>query len=209
MLRYTLILIALFHIPLPCHAHPVSFKDGFGIMPGYTPERQELELNYSYSHSSAAALNLIKLEYQDFDLRFVLPQFNHKFYRRNELDSQTNLYGWLGVGGARYRGDTDIAGIAGIQGDYETRRIYTLLSAEQLQTEGIGLTRLRYRFGVAPYLASFSGFHTWLIGQIEYTPDLDEEFTITPMLRFFYQNYLIEVGSSVKGDIFAAGIFHF
>jgi hypothetical protein len=202
------LLISAF-VPAFASAHPVSFKDGYGVMPGYTKERQELELNYSITSSSAIALNSIKLEYDEEDLVFILPQFNHKFYRKNEAESQTNLYGSFGLGTARYRDQTEVAGVASFQADYETRRIYTLISAEHLQTEAIGLNRVRYRIGVAPYLADFESFHTWLIGQVEFTPELDDEWTVTPMVRFFYKNFLVEIGSSLKGDPFVAGIFHF
>ncbi len=206
-LKYCYFVLAL--VPEIAIAHPVSFKDGYGVMPGYSKERQELELNYSLTSSSAIALNTIKLDYEDQDLVFVLPQFNYKIFRQNEEDSQTNLYGSLGIGAGRYRDETEVAGLAAFQADYETRRIYTLLSAEHLQTEGISLNRVRYRLGVAPYLADFEGIHTWLIAQVEFTPELEEELTVTPMLRFFYKNYLLEFGVSLKGDPVAAGIFHF
>lgn len=204
-----ILLVVLIFAPSIGWSHPVSFKGGYGIMPGYMPDRKELELNYSFSPDSAAALNLIELERKDSTLKFVLPQINHKFFRRNAPESQANLYGSLGLGGVRREGDSDIAGVASFQADYETRRIYTLLAGEHLQTDGLNLNRFRYRFGVAPYLADFEDLNTWLIGQVEYTPQLDEEWTITPMVRLFYHNYLVEVGASLDGDPFVAGIFHF
>lgn len=207
--RITIGVFLLWCAPSVGHAHPVSFKGGYGVMPGYSPERQELELNYSVTGSSALALSGINIDYRGRDLTFILPQFNQKLYRRNAAESQTNLYGSLGLGGARYEGDTDLAALVAFQADYETRRIYTLLSGEHLRTDDIELNRIRYRLGVAPYLGDFDALHTWLIGQVEYTPELAEEWTITPMVRLFYQNYLIEVGSSLKGDVFIAGIFHF
>lgn len=191
------------------NAHPVSFKDGFGIMPGYSLDRKELELNYSFTSDTAAAINLIEIEKSDSKLRFILPQVNHKFFRRNAPESQANLYGSLGLGGVREDGGSELAGIAAIQADYETRRIYTLIAGEHIQTDNLNLNRFRYRFGVAPYLADFEDLNTWLIGQVEYTPQLDEEWTVVPMVRFFYSNYLLEVGASLDGDPFVAGIFHF
>lgn len=208
-MRTSYLLLLFAFIPRLAQAHPVSFKDGYGVMPGYSKDRQELELNYSVTASSAVALNSIKLDYKDQNIVFVLPQFNHKFYRKNEAESQTNLYGSIGLGTARYRGETNVAAVAAFQADFETRRIYTLLAGEHLQTERIGLNRVRYRFGVAPYLADFEGFHTWLIGQVEYTPELGQKWTVTPIVRFFYRNFLVEVGSSFEGDPFVAGIFHF
>lgn len=211
-MKRTIFLIAIWLICFTSSAaaHPVSFKGGYGIMPTLTPQRQELELNYSLTNNQAIGFNTIHLEYKERDLTFALPQFSYRIYRRNEVGSQMNVYGTIGAGVAHYDENRSVAGIAAFQADYETRRIYTLFAGEHLQGgESIGLNRARYRFGVAPYLAPFEGFHTWLIGQVEYTPELDEEMTVTPMLRFFYKNYLVELGVSTRGDPFVAGIFHF
>lgn len=211
LLRY-LFFAVVFSASLPSLslAHPVSFKGGYGVMPEYSPSRQEVEVNYSLTSSYALALHAINADLKSGDSKFILPRFNYKLFRRNELDSQTNLYLWAGGGAAEQNDNWQLSSTTGFQADYETRRIYTLLLGENLQsTRDADSKRLRYRLGVAPYLASFEGFHTWLIAQVEYTPDMDNSWTVTPLVRFFYNNYLIEVGSSTRGDLFAAGIFHF
>lgn len=191
------------------HAHPVSFKGSYGIMPMSMHMRRELELNYSLTASHAIGVSSIEIDYRDKELEFYIPQFNYKLYRENSPDSQLNLYVMTGAGGSRRDGESNLAAMGAFQADYETRRFYTLLLGEHLQTEGIGLNRVRYRIGAAPYLADFDGFHTWFIAQTEWTPELDDEWTVTPLVRFFYQNYLVEVGSSTRGELFVAGIFHF
>ena len=72
-------------------SNPVSFRDGYGIMPTAMGGRRELELNYSVTSRHAVALNAINLEYQDREATLILPQFNYRVYRRNELDLQANL----------------------------------------------------------------------------------------------------------------------
>lgn len=190
-------------------AHPVSFKDGFGIMPEYTSDRLHLELNYSVTSSAAVGVSFMELDEDDGDARFVLPRFNYKLYRRNELDSQTNIYLSGGAGAVDFRDEERFAGFVGVQTDYETRRFYTLFAGDFVQSDILDHTMLRYRIGVAPYLADFNDLNTWLIAQVEYEPEKDDEWTVTPLVRFFYQNYLVEVGSSTRGDLFLAGIFHF
>jgi hypothetical protein len=178
-------------------------------------KRKDLEINYSISNKEAVALNAIDIKYKGKEVSFFLPQFNYKLYRQNELDSQFNVYVSAGLGAAGIKDSSDadtsaLGGITSLQADYETRRLYTLLLGEHLQTDqGHSLNRIRYRAGVAPYLTDFDGIHTWFITQVEYTPERDEEWTVTPLIRLFYQNYLIEAGSSTKGELFLAGIFHF
>ncbi len=208
-MRQLFLLAIILFIPTDLFAHPVSFKDGYGIMPSYMNNRRETELNYSYSHSSAVGINYMYMKYKDQDIQFVLPQFNHKFYRNNELGSQTNIYGSFGAGYSDYANRDNLAGMLAFQADHETRRVYTLLSGEHLQTDGANTERIRYRAGFAPYLANYEDLNTWIIAQVDYTPQMENEFTVTPMIRLFYQNYLIEAGVSLRGDPFFAGIFHF
>jgi len=197
-------------VPAPALAHPVSFKDGIGIMPNFSPERQDIEVNYSYTAQAAAGFSAIRLDDDGARANFFIPHFNYRLYRNNQTESQTNVYILAGLGLKREDGQTDGAGLLSAQFDYETRRIYTLLLAEQLQGfDANSFTRVRTRAGVAPYLADFHDFHTWIIAQVEYTPAMQHEYTITPMLRFFYQNYLVEVGVSTRGDFSLSGIFHF
>ena len=209
MFRLLLVAAMLAAYATEARAHPVSFKGGFGVMPEYTPDRRHLELNYSLTASSAVGVSGMELEEDDGDAVFVLPRFNYKLYRRNEIDSQTNVYLAGGVGAADYRDEENAAGFVGFQTDYETRRVYTLLSGDFVRSEDIDHTMLRYRLGVAPYLADFDELNTWLIAQFEYMPEEEDEWVVTPLVRFFYQNYLVEAGASLRGDLFLAGIFHF
>jgi len=191
-------------------SHPVSFKDGLGVMPEYSPKRSDLEVNYSLTAEDAIGVSTVYAETEDGTATFVIPRFNHRLYRRNELDSQTNLYVSGGVGGSM-RGDAaGLAGLVSIQGDFETRRVYTLLNLETLPSSGsVDLNKIRYRAGFAPYLAGFEDLNTWLILQADYTPEMEDEWTLTPLVRFFYRNYLLEMSASTRGEPFVAGILHF
>jgi len=104
---------------------------GGGIMPTYTPDWHDLQVNY--------------------------------------LDSQANVYASFGVGGRYDTGEYDaFAGYGALEADYETRRIYTLVSAETLQSPSdVDYSRLRGRVGVAPYKAPIYELHTWVIVQTE------------------------------------------
>ena len=191
-------------------AKPVSFKDGYGVMSSFTPERFDTELNYSYSNRQAVGISTIQLLDEADTPRFYFAQLNFLARRWNELESQANLYVSLGAGELRLHDTSDLAGLVALEADYETRRIYTALTVEHLQAEeSHDYTRLRYRAGVAPYLAPFDSLQTWIIGQVEFNPDLVEELTVTPLLRFFYNNLALELGSSVKGEIFLATMIHF
>ena len=64
------------------------------------------------------------------------------------------------------------AGYGALEADYETRRIYTLVGAETLQSaNGIDFNRLRYRGGFSPYKAPFDALQTWLIARGDTQPN--------------------------------------
>lgn len=194
----------------PAYGHPVNFKGGLAVMSSYDSERADTEVNYSLTRRYAVGVSDINIRRDGSRVNFVTPQFNYLLARRNELESQSNLYIWGGPGWRSYRGDDSVSGLAGFQADYETRRIYTLFSGETLQSSSdLDFSRLRYRAGFAPYLASYEGFHTWIIGQVDYMPDYGDRFRVTPLLRFFYNNILFEAGSSTDGDVSVNLILHF
>ncbi len=191
-------------------AHPVSYKDAYGIMPTIMANRQELELNYSFSNNQAFGVSAIKIEGKDSEYQFLIPRYNQRIFRRNQLDSQLNLYLTAGLGVVDENDSSNPALLTGLQFDYETRRIYTLFLTEHLENNGgRDFWSSRYRLGVAPYLADFEGLHTWLIAQADYNPATMNGVMFSPVVRFFYKNYLLEVGSSLNGQLFMAGIFHF
>ena len=191
-------------------AHPVSFKGGYGVMPEYTPSRTDLEVNYSFSRNKAVGISGVWAETEDGDMTMFIPQFNYLAFRENNRDSQANIYLSLGLGGAEFKDNTDFVGMASIQADYETRRIYTLAHAQTIQSSGESeLNHFRYRLGFAPYIAGYEGVHSWLIGQVDYSPEMEDEWSVTPMVRIFYDNYLFEAGVSLKGQPVLAFISHF
>lgn len=205
------LLLAAMLAPGGAAANPVSFKDGWGVMPAYTREWSDLNVNYSVTNRYSLGASLFYREGKDTTATFGVAQYNYLLKRWNEKESQANVYLSGGLGG---RTDSDhgdaAAGYGGVEADYETRRIYTLASAETMQSaDGVGFSRLRGRAGVAPYLARFESLHTWLVLQVDYMPELKTDTSVTPLVRFFYDNFALEAGVSLKGDPFLAAMAHF
>lgn len=210
-----IVVVCIMCYPTTVLAHPVTFKGGYALTTELTEKRQAVELGYTFTQKDSLALSLIGLDArvdgEDETLRFILPRFNTRLYRKNSLESQTNLYLSLGLGAVEQENRFDLATVLSAQADYETRRVYTLLSGETLQSEGNrDFYKARYRFGVAPYVANYEQVHTWLIGQVEYSTAEDKErWSVTPLVRLFYKTYLLEFGVSTRGKFFITGMLHF
>ncbi len=155
-------------------AHPVSYKGAIGIMPNYSRDRQDLEVNYSFSSKAAVGFSAMRMDDESEISRFFIPRLNYRVYRDNERGSQTNFYISSGLGLKRHAGHTDGVGMISTQFDSETRRLYGLLGTEHLLGfDGETMNRFEARVGIAPYLGEFDDLHTWLIGRIELTPELE------------------------------------
>lgn len=192
-------------------ANPVSFKDGWGIMPAYQRGWADLQVNYSFTNRYSAGFSNYYREGEDSNANFTLGQFNYLIKRWNELDSQANVYASAGAGGVHDSDDGGaFAGYGALEVDYETRRVYTLAGAETLQAaNGVAFNRLRARAGIAPYKAPFDALQTWIVFQADYMSEMDDSTVLTPLLRFFYNNYAFEAGVSLDGDPFFAAMAHF
>lgn len=200
-----------FLAPTLAMANPVSFKDGWGMMPTYMPDWHDLQVNYSFTNRYSAGISESYRKGKESETTFSLVQGNYLLKRWNELESQANVYASV-AGGVRHdssEGDA-AAGYGALEADYETRRIYTLLSAETLQSAGgVTYSRIRSRAGIAPYKAPIESLHTWVILQAEYMTEMDDKWTVTPLLRFFLDNFALELGLSLEGDPYVGGMAHF
>jgi hypothetical protein len=67
---------------------------------------------------------------------------------------------------------------------------------------------VKFRAGVAPYLAPFDGFHTFLIMEAQRERfKTDEEWSFGPVARFFYNAYLAEIGVDNHGTMMGSAMF--
>ena len=193
-------------------ANPVSFKGGYGFMPAYNKDWFDVQANYSVTNRYAVEASSYYREGKDSTAEFGIGQFNYLVKRWNELDSQANVNASIGFGGRHDSVHNDAVAVYGaLEADYETRRMYTQLAAETLQSDSnVQFDRYRARAGVAPYKAAFDSLNTWLVVQLDVMPQMNDSVRVTPMVRLFYNNFVLEVGASIdEGTPFVGGAAHF
>ncbi|MCI5047941.1 MAG: hypothetical protein MRY59_10590 [Aquisalinus sp.] len=192
----------------PAGARPVSYPQGWTLMQMNEAEANWLHLHYTTDPRTSIGL---KIENQGYaDHVFVGGQYNRLLKRWNAPNSQGNTYLKLGLGVAD--GDfnhaldaTKAAGFVRFAADWETRRWFTAANASVYAREGKAMTSQKARLGVAPYVADFGALHTWLMVEGNWTQNRDADqgqdaFTVTPLVRFFKGNSLLEVGYSSNDE---------
>lgn len=195
-------------------AHPVTFKDGIAVTSIHRPKMTMTQVNYTIHRNVAIASTYMRIEQDDRILQVPSLHVNTLLKRWNQIGSQGNLYAMTGIGFdlSERLSTTSFRGMIGLQADFETQKIYTALNVSALpsitNTSDIPFGA-RYRFGIAPYIAHYDELQIWVVGQVEYMSDMQEQPLFTPMLRYFYRTVLWETGVSINGTYWFQMMAHF
>lgn len=184
-------------------AHPVSFEGGTSLMSQMNPVNQEINLVYSPKWWFGTG---VVFDRKTDERELTSVQFAYLAKRWNLPEAQGNLYFFGGPGYAK----TDMSDPVlseepfyrlGFQADYETRRIYTAIRYTENRFIDDGeliYSRLRLAAGFAPYKAGYDELNSWVILRTFFDSSMNETQWV-PTLRFFYKNFLWEIGQDFKG----------
>lgn len=119
---------------------------------------------------------------------------------------------WGGDGSAtgnRFDG-TRVAGNAGLQADYETRRVYASLKSDLQRSSEFSDRIDTLQLGLAPYKHDYGGIATWFLFQARhYTGELRSGIETAALLRLFKGGAWIEAGVTNAGKVQAMAMFNF
>ncbi len=211
-LLYALLGIGLM-IPSIVQARPVSYPGGWTLMLMNDGFRNSAHVHYSPTVRTSLGYRFEYWRDKEFTLNAV--QMNNLLKRWNNPDSQASLYLKSGVGVAysyagEFDGETSAAGFAGIAADWENRRYF--VSYENRYTEAGKIDdffQQSARVGWAPYKGDYDDLHTWLMLQVKHVPEADDDFTVTPLVRFFKYVHLIEAGVNNRGEVLFNYVFRY
>lgn len=183
-------------------AHPVAFKGAWSFMAFNQPDMLDWQLLYSFHRKFSLGVDYFRDTMEGQPRYFLIPRVSWLVNRWYGADSQGNIYVYGGIGAAKKSGADSLAAEGAIEADYETREIYFSGKALVVAANGFDtLTMYQLRAGFAPYVGEFEDLHTWLILQGQYFPNaVDERLRVGPVMRFFYNNVLWELGVTTQGS---------
>ena len=185
-------------------AHPVIWKNGWAMNYQVSYFGNAFKLHHSLSHRWALGLHTLSQKEEEY----AMLQSNVLLKRWNDVGSQANLYVFTGLGAGLQRPSTEI-GHLGFQADWETRRLYTQFSAHAYFKEQSHY-QSRTRLGYSPYLVEYEGLSTWLILQLDTYHAANKHIsTVMPVLRFFKDTMLLEVGHTFSDHFLITLMYHF
>lgn len=191
-------------------AHPVPYKGAIGVMTWNQSFMSDNWLTYSFHSRAAIAARNMRFEVPEGRMKFYAPQLDYLVKRWNELNSQTNVYAYGAYGPMSMSGQTKAAGLLGLEADAESRKYYVSAKYEKMWSKlGPGFYHVEGRIGAAPYEAEFNEVASWFMIQYQWHPMLVSKDSLTPLIRLFYKNVLLEVGVSTKAEWMTNFMFHF
>ena len=199
-------------LTLAASSRPISYPGGWTLTQFNNWETSLL--NVHYSPASTDSIGLFIENFNDEDRLNIDFSWHHLLGRRDTQKSQANLY-LLTHAGVSLLDETEaFNGTIAIAGDWETRRYFTSYRTAFRYVDGVdnGSFHQVARLGVAPYLGEYGSIHTWLMLQVEHHPEQpssEDRLILTPLVRIFKGDYLVELGVNSNGDALANLIIRF
>lgn len=203
-MKILLALLVLSMMAQPVWCRPVSYPGGITADLNNNGDEHSLLLHYSPSAKYSLG---VRSEYRrSNEYALVAIQLNNLIKRWNKKDSQMNLYIKSGVGFAdrnssRFNDDSSMAVFSGVAGDWESRQLFVGYENRFLEAGDVdNFFMQKVRLGIAPYIADYGELHTWFMLEVEHKPEHADNFTVTPVLRFFKDVHRVELGISNHRD---------
>lgn len=210
IMKKTFLIAALISISLKSFAHPVSYQGSTSVMTWNQPFLNDFMVNHSFRKDMAIALRNMRMQMPGNEMKANFLQGSYLLKRWNEIESQSNIYVFGGVGLAREFTNSQFLKTYGFEIDSESRIYYVSAKFQGLVADKItDVYQAQLRIGVATYPSEFNEIASWLIISLQYEPQLIRQWIATPMMRFFYKNVLWELGSSLEGDVMTNFMVHF
>lgn len=196
-------------------AKPIAFADGTTVMAEYgAGTMRELQIFYAPRFDYSVGGGHVDLLSDEDNHREHInyARLNWLVHRWNFDAAQANIFTWGGAGSATadYFEGTRVAGNAGAQADYETRRIYGSVKTDLQRSSEFSHRIDTLQLGVAPYKHDYDGLATWFVFQArQYTGDLHSGIETAALLRLFKGGAWVEAGVTNAGKLQAMAMFNF
>lgn len=178
-------------------AKPLSYVGGTMVMQENDETGHTLTIDYTFDpHFALGVYSKYEINQRD-DFWMIGPTLNTLIKRWNLPDGQGNIFNMTGAGIARQGIKNEPAAWTTMMADYESRRVFASYEVRFMYARNIeSSVWQRAYLGVAPYLANYDQLNTWTLIRVDHHPAKHDHFVVTPVLRFFYKTYWLELGYS-------------
>ncbi|MCB1652226.1 MAG: hypothetical protein KDI46_09250 [Alphaproteobacteria bacterium] len=193
-------LVILLCWPLSAQARPVSYPGGWTFITNNDKDSNAALVHYTLNPKLALGARHEYLRGSQTHVDAL--QLNWLVKRWNGPDSQANLYIKSGLGTGYKDGDIEPAAFTGLAIDWEDRRYFASYENKFFKAGNLAsFAKHSARVGIAPYIGQPGDIHTWLMLQADYSPAKQDDFSLTPLVRFFKGSNLLEAGYNLDNSL--------
>lgn len=194
-----MIFFKILFFTLVCQARPVAFYESTSVMNENRFNQSELMISRTFLPEWSAGIHYSEIRNTGEKQKYYYALLSYLPVRKNWEKWQGNIYLTSGLGLLNQSRNQKKSAYAAFESDIESRKYYYSLKAEAYHLNDHPVSSFyRLRSGFAPYLSEVNGLHTFVLLELSYFSWIKNH-DLTPMLRFFYQNILFELGVSLKG----------
>ena len=186
------------------NAAPMSFKDSITSMSTISKSYSYLESSYSISSKDALGININENKGNTYKLKAGEFFYLRRLMRINKINSKTNLWLFTSSGIVNVKKnikDNDYLYLSPtLQFDYETKRVFSLISQQILRVGNKNYDTTKIEGGVSFYETTYNETQPWILLKTRKTKTVDNKIEYIPTLRFINKSLFGEVGVNLDGD---------
>ena len=204
--RYFLLILTLWlvsHMNL-IHAAPMSFKGSITSMSNISSTYSSLESGYAITSRDTLGIKAAINKENTNKLKTGGIFYLRRLMRINKINSQTNLWLFTEAGGIdvkkNLKNDNYFYLSPTLQFDYETKRLFNLISHQVLRVGNENFDTTKVEAGFSFYEAAYNETQPWILLKTRHTNNINKKTQYIPTLRFINKSLFGEVGLSTDGD---------
>jgi hypothetical protein len=213
--RAALVALGIAWLPALAAAKPIAYAEGTTAMLEYgAGNMEEAQLFYAPRHFYSVGGGYLALD-STIDGRsrdITYARLNWLVKRWNRERSQANVFAWGGAGSAALSeaGGREFTWNAGLQLDYETRRVYGSLKTDLFESGAFSHRIDTLQLGVAPYEHDIDTAALWFVVQgRRISGGIQDGTEWALLLRLFKGSAWVEAGATTDGKLQAMLMFNF
>ena len=186
------------------NAAPMSFKDSITSMSTISKSYSYLESSYAISPKDAFGINISENKGDTYKLKAGEFFYLRRLMRINKINSQTNLWLFSSAGIVNVKKNIEDENYfylsPTLQFDYETKRVFSLISQQILRVGNQNYDTTKIEGGVSFYETTYNETQPWILLKTRKTKTVDSKIEYIPTLRFINKSLFGEVGVNLDGD---------
>lgn len=196
-------LLLISHQPF-IYAAPMSFKGSTTSMSTISESYSSVESSYAITAKDSLGVKAYTSKGNGYKLKVGELVYLRRLLRVNKKHSQTNLWLFTGAGTMsleRNVQDDDHSYLSPtLQFDYETKKVYGLISYQILRVGHENFDTTKIEGGFSFYETGYNETQPWLLLKAKNTNSIFNKIEYTPTLRLINKTIFMDAGVTTDGD---------